>query len=88
MMSHGDNKQITIRGLVVPSEWDDTGNVISISISTFNEDEYLIDKDSVSNKLLSYMREGVEVSGFVREEEGIKKIKIKQYRIKNMPLFP
>jgi len=88
MLNHLDQKQITIRGLIVPSEWDDTGNVISISISAFNEDEYLIDKDSVSKKLLSYMREGVEVSGFVREEEGIKRIKIKKYRIKNMPLVP
>ena len=87
MMSHSDHKQITIRGLIVPSEWDDTGNVISISISTFNEDEYLVDKDSISKKLLSYMREGVEASGFVREEEGMKRIKIKRYRIKNMPLI-
>jgi len=86
-MSHGGHKQITIRGIIVPSEWDDTGNVISVSISTFNEDEYLVDKDSISKKLLSYIREGVEVSGFVREEEGIKRIKIKRYRIKNMPLI-
>lgn len=86
MMSNSDHKQITIRGLIVPSEWDDTGNVISISISAFNEDEYLVDKDSISKKLLSYMREGVEASGFVREEAGIKRIKIKKYRLKNMPL--
>jgi hypothetical protein len=86
-MSHGDHKQITIRGIIVPSEWDDTGNVTSISISTFNEDEYLVDKDSISKKLQYYMREGVEASGFVREEEGIKRIKINRYRIKNMPLI-
>ena len=85
-MTHGDLKEITIRGLIVPAEWDDKGSVISISISTFNEDEYLVDKDSVSKELYSYLREGVEVSGFVREEEGIKKIKIKRYRITNMPL--
>ena len=86
MMSHGDHKQITIRGLILPSEWDDAGNAISISISAFNEDEYLVDRDSVSKKLLSYIREGVEASGFVREEEGIKRIKIKKYRIKNIAL--
>ena len=87
-MNHGDHKQITVRGLIVPSEWDDKGGVISISISTFNEDEYLIDKDRMSKKLLSHIREGVEVSGFVREDEGVKRIKIERYRIKNMPLFP
>jgi len=84
MTSPGNQKQITIRGLIVPSEWDDKGNVTSISISTFHEDEYVVDKDSAGKKLLPYMREGVEASGFVREEEGIKKIKIKKYRIKNM----
>ena len=83
-MNHVDHKQTTIRGLIVPSEWDDTGNVISISISTFNEDEYLVDIDSISKNLLSYLREGVEVSGIVREEEGIKRINIKRYWIRNM----
>ena len=83
-MNHDAHEQITIHGLIVPSEWDDRGNVISISISTFNEDEYRVDKDRISKKLLSYMREGVEVSGFVREEEGMKRIRIKRFRAKDI----
>ena len=83
-MNHKNQKQITIRGLIVPSVWDDSGNVISVSIATFNEDEYLVDKDSTSESIMSCMRKPVEASGFVREEKGVKKIKITKYRIRNM----
>ena len=31
----------------IPSDWDDKGNIITISIMTFDEDEYFIDKDEV-----------------------------------------
>ena len=87
-MSYDDPKQMTIEGLVVPSDWDFNGNAISISISTFNEDEYIVDKDSVSKKLMSYIRESVEVKGFVREENKVKRIKIRRFRRKNMPFIP
>ena len=87
MMGSSDDKQITIRGLIVPSEWDDRGNVISISVSSFNEDEYLIEEDNVSEKIHNHIRETVEASGFVREEGGVKRIKIKSFRVKKLPPF-
>ncbi|MDY7035099.1 MAG: hypothetical protein SV375_02895 [Thermodesulfobacteriota bacterium] len=83
-MNHKNQKQITIRGIIVPSGWDDFGNVISVSIATFNEDEYLVDKDSASEGIMSCIQKPVEASGFVREEKGIKKIKITKYRTRNM----
>ena len=88
MKSNDDFDQIRIRGLIVPSAWDDKGSVTSISISTFNEDEFLVKKDSITKKLLPYIREGIEVSGFVREENGVKIIEIKSYQIKISSLFP
>ena len=76
-----EQELITIRGLVTPYEWDEKGNVIAIAISTFDEEEYLIDKDKQSNQLLSLMRQAVEVSGFVKEENGKKRIKLKKYSL-------
>ena len=78
------NNQIRIRGLLIPSGWDDLGNVTSVSIATFNEDEYIVANNSLSDKFLSYLRGYVEATGFVKDEEGVKTIKIEDYRIKNM----
>lgn len=86
-MNDRDRKQVIIRGLIVPSKWDDSGNVISLSIATFDEDEYLIEEDNVSEKIYNHIRETVEASGFVREEGGVKRIKIKSFRVKKLPPF-
>ena len=66
----------------MPAGWDEKGNVVAISISTFDEDEYLILKDDHSDKFFSLIREEVEVEGTVIEINGGKQIKIKRYRIK------
>ena len=82
-MQHSDRKQVKIRGIIVPSEWDEKGTVISISLSTFDEDEYLIEKDEKGGQLLLLIREEVEVRGIVREEDGNKIIRIKKYHLNN-----
>jgi hypothetical protein len=46
-----DAPNITIRGLVVPVEWDDKGNILNLVISTFDEDEYLIELDQRGKQL-------------------------------------
>ena len=38
-------KEITLKGYLVPIKWDPDGNVISIEISTDDED-YLVEMDS------------------------------------------
>ena len=83
ILQHSDRKQVKIRGIIVPSEWDEKGTVISISLSTFDEDEYLIEKDEKGGQLLLLIREEVEVRGIVREEDGNKIIRIKKYHLNN-----
>jgi hypothetical protein len=36
---------ITIRGLLVPIDWDEKGNITEIAVSTYFEEEYLIQKN-------------------------------------------
>jgi len=68
---------ITVRGIVVPIDWDRKGNVAAMALSAYNEDEYLIEKDENGAALEAFMREEVEVVGIVREAEGRQIITVK-----------
>lgn len=59
-------KPITIHGLVVPKEWDDNGKPLTLSVATFTEQEYEIDKD-VSGRLLEFLGKEVILRGIVEE---------------------
>ena len=58
-----------IRGIIIPSSWNEEGHALSVAVSTFDEEEYFVEQ----------LREKVEVSGVVRVDEGTKTIKVKDY---------
>ena len=69
---------ITVRGIVVPIDWDKKGNVAALALSTYDEDEYLIEKDESGAALEAFLRQEVEVVGTVREAEGRQVITVKR----------
>ncbi|MCG6918210.1 MAG: hypothetical protein LJE89_11775 [Deltaproteobacteria bacterium] len=72
----------TIRGLVVPVDWDDKGNVIATAISTHLEEEYLVDQNAWGEALLAFLRQRVKVSGsIIVKEDGKKVITVKKYEL-------
>ena len=75
------NEYIVLRGLVTPAGWDEKGNVVTIALSSFDENEYLIDSDETGTKLFSLLRVAVQLSGIVRNEEGVKRIRVENYRV-------
>ena len=75
------HKPITIKGLVIPVDWDEKGKVIAAAISTHDEDEYLIERIYKGQELLDLLRREVEVRGLVREKENKKKIRVQEYSI-------
>jgi hypothetical protein len=68
-----------IRGIIIPSSWNEEGHALSVAVSTFDEEEYFVEKDPKGDQLLEQLREKVEVSGVVRVDEGTKTIKVKDY---------
>lgn len=72
-----NNHLITLRGLVIPVEWDEDGNIRNLAISTYDEDEYWIEMDHVINRMISILRKEVEVTGLIDETDGRKKIIVK-----------
>jgi len=69
---------ITIRGIVVPVDWDEKGRVVYLAISTFDEDEYLVDKDEKGAALLRFIRKEVEITGILKREEKSQIITVKE----------
>lgn len=72
----------TVRGLVIPVDWDDKGNVTATAISTHLEEEYLVDQDAWGEALLAFLRQRVKVSGSVAiKKDGKKVITVKKYEV-------
>ena len=68
-------KLVTLRGVIIPADWDEKGNVIATAIATDDEDEYLLSDQETTEKYLDLLREEVEVKGWF-SEKGAKKILI------------
>lgn len=81
MKADRDQGSELIRGIVIPAEWDEHGNVISLAISTPSEEEFLIEDNEKAKELRRHMHEEVEVHAAVVEDvEGNKRIMVKGYR--------
>lgn len=73
-------EQIPIRGIIIPVDWDQAGNVVKAAILTGDEGEYLIEENTGSQQLFYLLRREVEVRGVVREEAGSKIISVENFR--------
>jgi hypothetical protein len=58
-------KKIKIAGIVIPTDWDETGNTTAVSLSTENEN-ILLQPDSISkDELLGLIQKIVEIRGML-----------------------
>lgn len=71
---------IIIRGLVTPTDWDDDGKVVDVSINAFDEEEYPVYLDTKGRKLISFVREEVEVKGILMGV-GEKRLKVLSHNL-------
>ena len=57
----------TVRGIVIPVDWDENGNALAVAISSPDEQVYFIELDKKGEKILELIRREIEVSGVVRK---------------------
>jgi hypothetical protein len=81
-LAKGPSKVTKIRGVIVPTSWDEQGNVTGIAISSHDENDYLVDQKGKGSELLLHIRKEVEAAGVVREDEGKKIVRIRKYTLK------
>jgi hypothetical protein len=72
---------ITVRGILVPVEWDESGSVLTTAVSTDKEDEFVIDNNNKGQELRVHLRARIEVTGSVRESEGRMIISVKNFAL-------
>jgi len=66
---------ITVKGILTVLDWDDEGNALDLGLSSFHEEEYVIDTSSLSSlDLKEHIREVVEVTGTLGGEKKGKKV--------------
>ena len=85
MQRNNEDPLATIAGVIVPADWDRQGNVTGVSISAFDEEEYLVKKQVKGAELIQHVRKDAEVVGWVEVERGKKKITVKHYRLRQYP---
>jgi hypothetical protein len=76
-------KMISVKGILIPVNWDKSGNVLSVAIATGDEDEYLVDDQGSLVDLKPLLRKEVEVCGTVKRRYGKKTIKVKAWKCQN-----
>jgi hypothetical protein len=74
-------KIITVKGIVIPVDWDEEGRAIAAGLSTHNEEEYSVENDYKGDELLGYIQKEVKVSGVVRETNNTKTITISTFKV-------
>ena len=76
------NGTTTIKGLIIPVDWDGKGNVTATAITTHFEEEYLVDDNARGEELIAFLRQRAKVSGFIiQNENGKKIISVEKYEV-------
>jgi hypothetical protein len=57
-----------IKGIVIPSNWDEQGNIKQVSLHTSDEQEYRVEYGGVGRELLAHIHSRVEATGKIREQ--------------------
>ena len=72
---------ITIRGILIPTAWNDRGDVVAVAIATYNEEKYLVSNDEMVPNLLSLLRKRVVVNGIVNRQNSDRIVDIKDIKV-------
>ncbi|MGD8209273.1 MAG: hypothetical protein PVH37_17565 [Desulfobacterales bacterium] len=70
---------VCLRGIVVPAAWDQNGKIISVAIATDDENEYLVETQQTAARLMSLLRQEVEVTGTIIQTKKNDIIRITSY---------
>jgi hypothetical protein len=60
------SQKIDISGIIMPNNWDETGRIIEIALYANNEDVYIVEHNSLTEELMNFMHQRVEIKGKIR----------------------
>ena len=72
-----------LSGIIIPVEWDEEGNITSIALSTYKEEEYIINRNEKFQGLVNVLRQEVELTGDVKMDHKKKTISVHSFMVKS-----
>lgn len=72
---------VTIKGIILPAEWNQEGNTIRIVIVTYDEDRYLVVDGKFVQPLTDLLRKKVIIRGWVTMENNLKTIDVVDFSV-------
>jgi hypothetical protein len=76
-----NDRKVAVKGILLPSEWDENGAVIALTLFTFDEDEYKVDRSETTRELLDVLQQELLVEGSYRWEQDRKIIRITEFHL-------
>lgn len=80
-MKEQAKREVTIRGTILPAEWDRHGRVTSIGIGTEEDEDYIIFLDKIGEKLFKFVDRNVEATGIVKNVFGDFVLTVNNYKL-------
>lgn len=71
----------TIYGIVIPTDWDDRGNILQLAIVTYDEGKISVVPNDRGTALMTCLRKAVQVQGILRQGNGLQEIEIHTFAI-------
>jgi hypothetical protein len=69
----------TLSGVITPYDWDEHGNVLNVSLSATDDEEYVIENGL---RFLSLIQQSIRATGIVKSGKKIHRmINVKKYRM-------
>ena len=75
-------EEVLLKGIVIPGDPDERLTMVSIVLSTDQELDFMIERDTKGDELFDHLRELVRGKGFIREDQpGKRMIRITDYKV-------
>lgn len=80
-VQHTHSRKETLRGFVVPEQWDDQFQVTEVLIACNGEREVRVENVDKFPQLLSSTQQAVAVTGMVRQNQRSESILVESYEV-------
>lgn len=77
------SSRITLKGLIIPDDWDRKDKVMGVILTTAGEIEYQIVMDEVGKTLVNHIRCIVQLEGDLTKQADINLIRVNSYKLLN-----
>ena len=74
-----EERTITVRGILMPADWNDQGEVVGIALATNEEKEFII--EGRTRDFAPHVRKEVEMKGIVKKRHGADVLHVTDFRV-------